>query len=51
VQDGDRVAAMSRAAAAAGNRNADADLAALVLEVGTGGRQRRAGGRRHNAGG
>ncbi|HXW47455.1 MAG TPA: UDP-N-acetylglucosamine--N-acetylmuramyl-(pentapeptide) pyrophosphoryl-undecaprenol N-acetylglucosamine transferase [Streptosporangiaceae bacterium] len=51
VQDGDRVAAMSRAAAAAGNRNADADLAALVLEVGTGGRQRRTGGRQRRAGG
>jgi len=34
LADRDRVAAMSRAAAAAGNPDADAELAALVLSVG-----------------
>jgi UDP-N-acetylglucosamine--N-acetylmuramyl-(pentapeptide) pyrophosphoryl-undecaprenol N-acetylglucosamine transferase len=41
--DRDRVAAMSRAAAAAGNRNADAELADLVLEVGRARRRGRSG--------
>jgi len=40
--DGELVAAMSDAAAAIGNRNADADLAELVLSVG----RRRPGRRR-----
>jgi UDP-N-acetylglucosamine--N-acetylmuramyl-(pentapeptide) pyrophosphoryl-undecaprenol N-acetylglucosamine transferase len=43
--DGELVAAMSRAAAAIGNPNADADLAALVLSVGARGRYRRRGSR------
>jgi UDP-N-acetylglucosamine--N-acetylmuramyl-(pentapeptide) pyrophosphoryl-undecaprenol N-acetylglucosamine transferase len=46
LRDGRRVRAMSRAAAFMGNRNADADLAALVLGVG---RTRRAGRGRHGA--
>jgi UDP-N-acetylglucosamine--N-acetylmuramyl-(pentapeptide) pyrophosphoryl-undecaprenol N-acetylglucosamine transferase len=40
--DGELVAAMGRAAAAAGNRDADRDLAALVLSVGRGPRPARA---------
>jgi UDP-N-acetylglucosamine--N-acetylmuramyl-(pentapeptide) pyrophosphoryl-undecaprenol N-acetylglucosamine transferase len=43
--DGELVAAMSRAAAAIGNPNADADLAALVLSVGARLRYRRRGSR------
>jgi UDP-N-acetylglucosamine--N-acetylmuramyl-(pentapeptide) pyrophosphoryl-undecaprenol N-acetylglucosamine transferase len=46
LRDGERVRAMSRAAASTGNPNADADLAALVLGVG---RTRRAGRGRHGA--
>jgi len=42
LHDGELVAAMGQAAAAAGNRNADADLATLVLRVG----RRRPGRRR-----
>ncbi len=42
LHDGELVAAMAQAAAAKGNRNADADLAALVLQVG----RRRPGRRR-----
>jgi UDP-N-acetylglucosamine--N-acetylmuramyl-(pentapeptide) pyrophosphoryl-undecaprenol N-acetylglucosamine transferase len=40
--DGELVAAMSRAAAASGNRDADVELAALVLRVGRSARPRRA---------
>ncbi len=43
VLDGELVAAMSQAAAAIGNPNADADLAALVLGVGARGRNGRRG--------
>jgi UDP-N-acetylglucosamine--N-acetylmuramyl-(pentapeptide) pyrophosphoryl-undecaprenol N-acetylglucosamine transferase len=42
LHDGERIATMAQAAAASGNRNADADLAALVLRVG----RRRPGHRR-----
>jgi UDP-N-acetylglucosamine--N-acetylmuramyl-(pentapeptide) pyrophosphoryl-undecaprenol N-acetylglucosamine transferase len=42
LQDGELVATMAQAAAASGNRSADADLASLVLRVG----RRRPGHRR-----
>jgi UDP-N-acetylglucosamine--N-acetylmuramyl-(pentapeptide) pyrophosphoryl-undecaprenol N-acetylglucosamine transferase len=46
VQDGELVAAMSQAAANAGNPNADAELADVVLSAAlSGGRPRRRGGR------
>ncbi len=45
VLDGELVTAMSQAAAAIGNPNADADLAALVLGVGARGRNGRRGHR------
>jgi UDP-N-acetylglucosamine--N-acetylmuramyl-(pentapeptide) pyrophosphoryl-undecaprenol N-acetylglucosamine transferase len=42
LHNGEQIAAMAQAAAASGNRNADAELAALVLRVG----RRRHGHRR-----
>jgi UDP-N-acetylglucosamine--N-acetylmuramyl-(pentapeptide) pyrophosphoryl-undecaprenol N-acetylglucosamine transferase len=54
VADGELVAAMSRAAAAIGNRNADADLAHLVRAVGRaalGGRRQPRGGHSRDSGG